>query len=94
MSTLDGAMNYLADDRLQYKTVNVKTGSTLFSDYYYNDYTYSSAIGSGNVLLGAFVIGAGSNRPGFVMVVSNSVLRVYSNYANITFNVRLVYRQA
>lgn len=82
-------MFIIKEKRNLYQDITVTSGTTQFSDYYYNDATLT--VPSGYTPISAQVIDAGSNRPGFAQLTNLTTVRIYSNYSSIQFKIRVFY---
>ena len=90
MANLNDIMDYLADNRTQYKDYSATMGTSQFSGWYYQDVDISDL--SNKTLLGISVIYQGQNRPTIAEFLSDSVARVFCTNSGNVFKIRVLYR--
>ena len=70
------------------KTYSATTGSTQYANFYYNDITIDSIYGNE---VSVFIWSVTSNRPAFVVRISAFKYRVFTNVADTTVSIKVMF---
>ena len=76
------------NSRFIVKTYSATTGSTQYANFYYNDITIDSIYGNE---VSVFIWSVTSNRPAFVVRISAFKYRVFTNVADTTVSIKVMF---
>ena len=76
------------NSKFAYRDYTVTTGTSQYSSMYYADTTVATDLGDA---VGCVIISTTSNRPAFAVRITSYSVRVFSNVANTTVTVRVLF---